>query len=137
MSSTDRVTDAYILLRIPSETLTVPELKALASLTPTETGTKGTRVRPETRELPANYIALSTEALSSSKDLNDHIRDLCQRLPTGSFAERFVDADVQIYLTIYWWTTEETNFQLIPASFSALSQIGVPAHFSFMVDQPS
>jgi hypothetical protein len=66
MSATTTVTVAYILLRLHSETLTVPELEALAAFTPTATGAKGTRVRPETRELPANYIALGTEALSSS-----------------------------------------------------------------------
>jgi hypothetical protein len=135
MSAT--ITDAYILLRLHSETLTVPELKALASLTPTETGAKGTRVRPQTSELPAHYISLSTEGLSQSKDLNDHIRELSQRLPTGSLAERLTEFDVLAYLTIYWWTTEETNFHLTVESLTRLSGIGIPAHFSFMVDPAS
>jgi hypothetical protein len=131
MSAT--ITDAYILLRLHSETLTTSELEALVAFTPTETGAKGTRVRPETRELTAHYISLSTEGLSQTKDLNDHIHELSQRLPAGSLAERLVGFDVQAYLTIYWWTTEETNFHLTVESLTRLSGIGIPAHFSFMV----
>jgi hypothetical protein len=68
------------------------------------------------------------------KDLNAHIRELGSRLPKGAVSPRFGNEKITIYLTIYWWTTEEVGFYLDPESSDVLSGIGIPAYFSFLID---
>lgn len=136
-AQTDKITDAFVLLRVYSETLTVDELKHLAAFEPTEIGIKGTKTRPNTSEVPANYIFLSTETLVLEKDLNAHVNELGRRLPLGNFAARFEGLDVSIYLTIYWWTKEEVNFHLDHNSLSVLANLNVPAYFNLLIDNPA
>lgn len=128
-----KVSDAFALLRIQSRSLAVEELTQIAGFTPTDTGVKGTRRTDRSPPTQANRISLSTEGLVLEKDLNAHIRELGARLPKGNFASRFTSTDVDIYLTIYWWTTEEVWFYLDTESLSILSRVGVPAYFNYCI----
>ncbi len=130
-----KVTDAYVTLRVYSKTLSVEQLSELAGFEPQETGVMGA-VRKRGQPIPANYIILITENMVSEKNINLHIDALERRLPPGRFVDRFPDGDIDIYLTIYWWTTELSNFQLTPESVQTLGRVGVPAHFNFLIDEP-
>ncbi|TLX17155.1 DUF4279 domain-containing protein [Rhizobium sp. MHM7A] len=114
--------------------MSVEELTRIAGFRPTETLIKGTRHTDRSSPAPANAIFLSTESLVREKDLNAHIRELGSRLPKGVFSSKFGNEEVTIYLTIYWWTTEEVGFYLDTESFDVLSKIGVPAYFNFLID---
>lgn len=129
-----KVSDAYVMLRVYSETLSIEELTRIAGFTPTDTLHRGTRRSDRSSPAPANAIFLSTEGLVKEKDLNAHIRELGSRLPNGAIPARFGDQKVTIYLTIYWWTTEEVGFYLSPESSDVLSQTGIPAYFNFLID---
>jgi hypothetical protein len=123
-----------VLLRVYSEALSVEELTCLAGFKPTETLHKGTRKTDRSSPAPANAIFLSTESLVKEKDLNAHIRELGSRLTKGAISSMFGNDEINIYLTIYWWTTEEVGFYLDPECFDVLSKIGIPAYFHFLID---
>lgn len=55
----------------------------------------------------------------------------------GVFASRFDNDEVSIYLTIYWWTTEEVGFYLDPESLSILARVGVSPYFNYCIYPPS
>ncbi len=129
-----KVSDAYVVLRVYSEALSVGDLTRIAGFQPTGTLIKGSMPVPRSSPAPANAVFLSTEKLVKEKDLNAHLRELDSRLPDGPISSRFDDEEIHIYLTIYWWTTEEVGFYLTPESSDVLSRIGIPAYFNFLID---
>jgi hypothetical protein len=128
------VTDAHVVLQIVSPELSVARLIELSGFAPTSKGEKGSRARPQSAPRPANYISYSTEKLSEVRDLNVHLSILRNNVPFEDFARRFLGTDVQVFLTVYWWTTEDVKFCLSADSLTVLSQIGVETEFNLMVD---
>lgn len=128
------VTDAHVVLQIVSPELSVANLIELSGFAPTSNGEKGVRPRPRSVPRPANYISFSTDKLSEVRDLNVHLATLRKNVPIEGFASRFHDTDVEVFLTVYWWTTEDVKFRLSADSLTVLSQIGVEAEFNLMVD---
>jgi len=128
------VTDAHVVLQIVSSEFTVAQLIELAGFEPTSHGEKGARARPRSVPRPANYISFSTEKLSDVRELNVHLSLLSKNVPVDGFSNRFRDKDVQIFLTVYWWTTEDVKFSLSSDSLAVLAQIGVETEFNLMVN---
>jgi hypothetical protein len=134
LKNTSKITDAYVVIQIYSEEISVAQMIAAAGFTPTETADKGTRANARSIPRPANFIRLSTEHLVDVKDLNAHIAFLRSSLPAGKITDRLDMTKVEAICSMYWWTKEEVNFNLTMKTLEALSSFGVSVDFNYLVD---
>jgi hypothetical protein len=128
------VTDAFVMLLVGSDDLSVEEILRFLPVEPTSSGVKGTKRNPRSAPLPWNFVEYSTEKLIADRDLNLHIREIGRVLEASTLSEHLASGNIRMRCVIYWWTTETVNFQIDPASLTILASANVPVEFNFLVD---